>query len=1039
MIKVLGKISDANNTPMVYLIDEDGVQYKIFHRAFYNEMYFEALKDSGFKFYDYNGTIRTPDGTLISELPELVDVNITDIEVDSLQEMCLMGMIPEQELLSSFEVDTNFSYVEVKEAVNPKFKTQSELEDYITSMVAMGLSDYRQINSLVDKDALYSIDDLLSSKSKAPLVVTQYFNNLLRIRSKRDMNSFVSEFGLTDDMSLEDKLKKIVGHLLEYGVPMFKDKILKMDSGLYDPQLNVSTNYVGLYDNNNMRFLTAHEYDRAASTGMGLPEAPAVDPTRFKLNGFTVKPYYEYKLAPMFYVLCVSPSNIRYSVAINANGISIKYADKQGDGVETLVLGRTEMFNVTGIDDEQVSVTSVLENGWSYLTDRTYIRKWSKDYLDSLVVKPLFNSTREIFEQSGINTFAIPSYIARKCQPVYKYRDGSTDLSWYDDENDDSKDYKYKMQYSRAAASSRILNGFSSTIISKYCSDNMQEIQSSNIMDQYDSLLSVIEPLIDEGKYMVKPESQYNGFEVSQEYADWENEYTADEIGAFEFAYKCLSGDYSIGEFSLGQARDAEVDIEKIVNAIHILYLFNGKGNIKAFIDNDLTKYFNIKDSFFTKTFAAEGCLKDLQRAMHENVMQAKMVLYVTKIFKEIANKSDYHYMFEALAFEKEEGNSFLIFNTVLEQLKIQLGSHKPYVAPFVSSILLSIARGSNRNFNGGTLPYEVVWSDGQRFNVSINLTPEAVGFIKSNMFMTVYATLDDFCKYQFALADGRVVYQMMNAHCTPWEVIPHSGQSIPVYSTFLNGLPDVYVDKVLSERTRENLMVPSNVPYLNPTTKTSMLLDYFDRANLFANQFDPFATLASANEELENIKTGYYLNPGVSEGLKRYTLYAFFKHNELKKAGFNSDRIQTKADIEFSNLFTMLYDKSIEDTYVTTKATDDNKYFNDFILDGAVKEKREDANKLLTTARLSAQQVNILDLPISAFDDLTVMNNAFNTGSLVRIKYGVLYCGNLEVNLRDPDRNQLDKLVDELGIAAQISNTGYLIRFGSRLILVEV
>ena len=100
MIKVLGKISDSNGVPMVYLIDEDGAQYKIFHRAFYNEMYFEALKESGFKFYDYNGTIRTPDGTLISELPELLDVNITDVEVDSLQDMCLMGMIPEQELLA---------------------------------------------------------------------------------------------------------------------------------------------------------------------------------------------------------------------------------------------------------------------------------------------------------------------------------------------------------------------------------------------------------------------------------------------------------------------------------------------------------------------------------------------------------------------------------------------------------------------------------------------------------------------------------------------------------------------------------------------------------------------------------------------------------------------------------------------------------------------------------------------------------------------------------------------------------------------------
>lgn len=1039
MIKVLGKISDSNGVPMVYLIDEDGAQYKIFHRAFYNEMYFEALKESGFKFYDYNGTIRTPDGTLISELPELLDVNITDVEVDSLQDMCLMGMIPEQELLSSFEVETNFSFIEVKEPVNPRFKTQSELEDYISSMVVMGLTDYRPINSLVSRGALYSIDDLGANSSKAPLIVTQYFSNLLRIRSKKDMNRFISEFGLTDDMSLEDKLKAILNHMLEYGVPMFKDKILKIDTGLYDPQLNTATNYIGLYDNNNMRFLTAHEYDKNASSGMGLPEAPAVDPTKFKLNGYTVKPYYEYKLAPMVYVLCVSPSNIRYSVVMNANGIVIKLADKQGDGVDALVLGRTDMFCVTGVDDEQVSITSILENGWKYLTDRTYIRKWSKDYLDSLVVKPMFNSSREIFEQSGINTFATPSYIARKCYPQYKYRDGSTDLSWYDDEADDSSEYKYKMINSRAAASIQLVNGFSDKLLLKYCKDNFQEVKAGNIMEQYDSLLSIIEPLMDEGKYLVKPEEQYNGFEISKDWAEWHEEFTADELGSFEFGYKCLNGDYNIGEFSLGQARDAEVDVDKLVNAIHILYTFNGSGSIKSFINGDLNNYFNIRESFYEKSNAARGCLKDLQRSMHENVMQAKTILYVTKIFREIANRSNQHYMFEALAFNKEEGKSLLVFNSILDQIKAQLSSYNKYISPYVCNIIMSIAGGNNRSFNGGSLPYTIVGADGQKFDVTVNLSADAASYIKNGMFSTVFATLDDFCRHQIAFSDGRVVYQMMNAHCTPWEVIPHNGQSIPVYSTFINGLPDVYLNAALSEGTKANLMVTSNVPYLNPATRTSMLPQYFEQANLFANQFDPYADFLGATEEIEQIKNGYYLNDGVTEGLKRYTLYAFFKHSELKRNKLNSDRIPTKADVYYKHLYTMLYDKDVEDTYVTSVATPDNTYFNDFILNGSVQEKRDDGNRLITTAKLTARPVSILDLPIEVFEDPIVMDNDFDTSKLVRVRYGVLYCNDVEVNLRAPERVKLDKLVDDLHIAAQISNTEYLIRFGSRLILVEV
>ena len=134
-----------------------------------------------------------------------------------------------------------------------------------------------------------------------------------------------------------------------------------------------------------------------------------------------------------------------------------------------------------------------------------------------------------------------------------------------------------------------------------------------------------------------------------------------------------------------------------------------------------------------------------------------------------------------------------------------------------------------------------------------------------------------------------------------------------------------------------------------------------------------------------------------------------------------------------------MLYDKDVEDTYVTSVATPDNTYFNDFILNGSVQEKRDDGNRLITTAKLTARPVSILDLPIEVFEDPIVMDNDFDTSKLVRVRYGVLYCNDVEVNLRAPERVKLDKLVDDLHIAAQISNTEYLIRFGSRLILVEV
>lgn len=137
-------------------------------RSLYTKYYLSLLKESGYKIYDYNGNIETPTGDSIDSLPA-IDFGEVDMDWWNTLAANMDEILTDAEASEFYSFNSHAESVKFAEPIAYEINTREELERFIdreySKYCTLGYCiDNRPLNSIVNPDALYTMDEIQENK-----------------------------------------------------------------------------------------------------------------------------------------------------------------------------------------------------------------------------------------------------------------------------------------------------------------------------------------------------------------------------------------------------------------------------------------------------------------------------------------------------------------------------------------------------------------------------------------------------------------------------------------------------------------------------------------------------------------------------------------------------------------------------------------------------------------------------------------------------------------------------------------------------------
>ena len=226
-MEIKNKVVD-NGTIVGYIVDDGSFTLPLCKKALFSEMYIPSLIDSGYKYYGYDADlIEDKDGNSVTDLPE---VSLAD--VDELEWAASIDHA-DTSALSDADAAKYYSY---RESSILTFRTEPVYEintrerfiQYLETLErqlydANFSTDNRPINSFVNPEALFTIDELRDSSD-----VRHYFDIMIKRHHFRNYGAYQNLIRWLKDKGVLNTEKPSLGEFLAayyaWGPEGIKDK-----------------------------------------------------------------------------------------------------------------------------------------------------------------------------------------------------------------------------------------------------------------------------------------------------------------------------------------------------------------------------------------------------------------------------------------------------------------------------------------------------------------------------------------------------------------------------------------------------------------------------------------------------------------------------------------------------------------------------------------------------------------------------------------------------------------------------------------------
>lgn len=854
-MNILKKIVD-NGTIVGYQVEDGTFILPMCKKALYLELYIEPLIEAGYKYYGYDADkIEDPNGIPISEHEEMSFEEVDDVEWFASVNLADSSALTDAEAAKYYTFREE-SAIKFRQEESYEINTREELIQYLNELNRMLFqttfsTDNRPLNSFVNPDALFTIEELDSSPE-----VKRYFNIILKRHQFRNYGAYQYLVQWLYDKGVLATLTPSTSEFLNayyaWGPEGLKDKCINYEmklnvDGVFtfikDPLINTSAmTYVTenrdakvtIVDaRENINFLKIHENMSQISDVKDFGRSRIIVNSNDTLLGIRRMQNTGRKYTAIGRTLVSDVSDRAYFTIIAENGYTYTYKvshNKLKIGLAYVstnqeIYSSTNNFGLASVVPTVTIPIDAVENNTDYYLWNLAIIK-SAQLIQAKTKKAPVSSTTEFLLKDGVNPIATVDMMANSIAKNPGY----------------TINRKYSLEVKGdelTAALDAYLRDIPDYILKAYnlTEDDLDEGITSfleladvdDLKDRREAMMSMrigpndpgFDPTYQDYKSkMGKKNAEFNEarvlLNVGERMLDAVDYYTK-----LKFVHDCIHGKLSVNNFGEGLMNDMgasyRVSAECILSVIYAEFGNTpDRDTAVDFILNiessdliDINKIFRLRDQ------ALKGYLADFgqYRATRAN-QNAWIWAYCTKVFREISNapiSQQRPYLMELVVLENNKTDMptrTLMTACVTESMEKYGFDEKAFdedgplagcsekstamkSADWIAAkLFFFIYAGGIKTepVNGVyTIPMNV--QDDKVLNIDV---PEAVvNFVKSFNKETHkrYITVFDFCKYEYNpnTKEGTFNICLVNADVDPWHVKPKQGYKIKSYNLLSN------------------------------------------------------------------------------------------------------------------------------------------------------------------------------------------------------------------------------------------------------------
>lgn len=879
-MKLINRFSINDDIGVV--IDDDGVTYNSLVKGLYDRDTLSSLLASGYKVYDYNGTIISPDGKSIFDLEE-ISLALPEYEIQMMYDAC-------EYIMSEAEASQYFIR-EVKEAVHFMkpveivIHDRDELIKYINDNYyyqnSHDIRDVRPLNAITAPEALFDISELMADRDLCNKFTVMLKNRMmLNINEFDNLMDFFTEVsgGSMDFHNLSNPRADILNAYMAWGLSGIKTPVTDVSAikiernNIYsDDESDISISEIALVDKNGTIYYSGGSVTDIVSVDfeelpitvdMGVYSRIMNNVSEWKSECMPIRCFVRV-FEPRMQLTFVDSSGVTMTAKVSHNATVVR--DMHG------VIYTHPMFSITDAYGTSVSL-DYIHDRTSYAIFNT-VKAQAISLLRGKVVKHKYKSSYEMCIGEGLSPEGALKYITSRITTGYGI---NSDIGSPNDMLGVDETFRHiKEEY-----------------ITKY---NPMQLDYDNVFELIDIMHQAFDDMQDDDN------STMSTVELRER-----------PVERLCIARSILNSDLVIDDARLGRSDDVGIST---ITAMSLLYSIIRHEFAKPSYDDvllffqstRLSEIIDIDNVFGIKDAEYKGMETDIARLRNDMASQASQLIYVTRVYREMSNdipSNQRHYMFECVEFDASSKSAGTLLdrlnNAVISAIdgciylskdtKDLLTMQSMYIAvTILFKIVLNSRTGMDIEIPVGN----------QSITVSV---PESVynslHYVKE--FISVkFSTLFDFCSYDVA-QNGSVCMMCVNANITPWYVIPKHGYDIPEYNFTLNyvldgalsGFSDAYRSKVLSSKA-----------------KVRQLCNQFAGNSLY--KYD-LSTFIGVNYTVDTIDT--VLN-NINDELPKDYYDRFMLHNKYAKAnGQYLKTMRLKSDVTFANYQTVCASLYVED-----------------------------------------------------------------------------------------------------------------------------
>lgn len=1035
-MRVVSKFKLSDGT-LGYVLDDGGLEYPVTERGLYDGDILEGLISEGYKILNYHGDITSPNGSSIKDLVES-PCTATEDEIQTMLDMADYAL-SEAEASRYFSRDVEVKEIEFK-APNVKIKTREELVAYLNKCKRMSrytasMNDVVPLNSFVAREALFTLDEIARDKEVRDLfTVIENRRKLQSYSAYKYLIKFLQSEGVLGESYTADDIKTAY---LSWGICGIKTPVVDMRT-----KIGVTTDILERLENRDRRVPELCLLDKQGIIHYSGGEVDLSECTDFSqeiVQPFKEEAYYDSLRSTSKWeseywpIKCnVTKFNTRtYFELLDENGVTYS---ARVDNDRLIIFDVRNVVHTAGflfvrcIDGSFAPIDQVYNHDM--------YQKWNlamakaRDLVRAKTVVSPINNSFELLLSEGVSPEAAVRYIARRIS----------------DDKVLNAEHQTGIDYADAYAIYR--NGPSKELIKKY---NPNDYEYTNLDSLIEIMCATRDEMEERGEYLlVSKDDMGRNAEAIRE------EIRFRPIENLEFVKLVKEGNVSVDNLFRGKMQDGLAETDTIAKLIDLtVKMETGRRNVSAseysmHVRNiEESDVINIDSIIKVRDAAYRGYLKDRAVLNATRATQATSLVYVTRVFREMANtKADTqrHYMFECISipvYAKSNEEKYLmeISNAIKTSLNGVTGLKKQILdilaieAPsFAAKLMFKIVTGNIKvagttvDDNMTTIVEEWKVSNREKVTLNIKVNSNIVTKLRSNpeYLQRKYCTLNDWCDYEMT-ANWAFNFYCINANITPWEVKPKAGFSIQSYNFCLNYIKPVVLNN-FSEAFRNKVTnEKAKVAVIADTYFDNSLLDGVVDDELFEYTLDTIDGVLS--HMAEETVSCYY---------KRFTLH----NNDAKAHGKYLQSMRLKSDESFGNYSDIWFaDPVDEDVYQELVNKSDASMFLSETTPMLISDKVSES--VAIEGGNIIEQFNFND---QRFDDVArwseLVAGTFEPKAICIYSVGNLLIitqnKRLTLDLRTLSRENANKLVNK-GIFYQLNATKYLVSTSNGYITVEV